>query len=124
MRAFQNDARYWAEQCFPLEMVVDLEQRCDRFTEEAIELVQSLGYPAERAHDLVDYVYGRPVGDPHQETGGVMVTLAVLLSVANVDLHGAAWDELARIIKPEVMAKIRQKQLDKPIGSARPGPST
>ena len=38
-----------------------------RFLEEALELVQACGATASEAHQLVDYVYGRPVGEPAQE---------------------------------------------------------
>lgn len=118
---FQTCTRGWAYACFPSEVVENLEERTDRFVEEALELAQATeGYGAERAHALVDYVFGRPVGYAPQEVGGVMVTLTVLCSVLGINVDDAAWDELNRIRDPEVMDKIRRKQAAKPTGSALP----
>lgn len=39
--------------------------------EEALELVQSNGCTASEAHQLVDYVFGRPIGDRKEEIGAV-----------------------------------------------------
>ncbi|MFX5747833.1 hypothetical protein ABTE19_23195, partial [Acinetobacter baumannii] len=75
----------------------DLPERNHRFFEEATELVQSTGMTQSEAHQLVDYVYGRPVGEPVQEVGGVMVTLAALCLAAKMDMHAAGETELARI---------------------------
>ncbi|MDG3580390.1 hypothetical protein P7F60_28840 [Rhizobium sp. YJ-22] len=99
-------------------MRVGRSQRCDRFIEEALELIQSVGIIAERAHALVDYVFSRPIGDPHQEVGGVMVTLAALCMTCGVNLDKAAEDELARIWTK--VDAIRAKQAAKPTGSALP----
>ncbi|WP_251278369.1 hypothetical protein, partial [Enterobacter hormaechei] len=73
-------------------------------------LLQAHGYDSARVPTLVDYVFCRPVGEPTQEVGGVMVTLAGYCWVAGLDMHAAGDAELARISQPEVMAKIRAKQ--------------
>ncbi len=88
--------------------------------EEALELVQACGCAAAEAHQLVDYVYGRPQGDVNQEVGGVMVTLAALCLANGVDMHAGGEAELARINVPETVRKIRTKQATKPKGSALP----
>jgi hypothetical protein len=93
-----------------------------RFLEEALELVQSLGCTASEAHQLVDYVFGRPVGDPFQELGGTMVTLSALASCHDIDLEEAAETELARAWT--VIEAIRAKQATKPKHSPLPGIST
>lgn len=118
--AFQARVGGWMAQCFPPEVSEDLVERCDRFTEEALELVQAVGYSPERAHALVDYVFGRDVGDPPQEVGGVQVTLAALCNTAGLDMADAGEVELARILRPEIILKIRAKQAAKPTGSALP----
>lgn len=106
--------------CFGPEISADKLERNDRFLEEALELVQASGYPRERAHALIDYVFGRSPGDVDQEVGGVMVTLAAHCLAHGVDMHDAGESELARILQPEIMGKIRAKRDAKPTGSALP----
>lgn len=91
----------------------DAAEHRDRFAEEALELVQSLGQTAEGAHQLVDYVFGRPIGEPHQELGGTMVTLAKLATSAGLDMVDAGDAELTRCWQPEVIAKIRRKRANR-----------
>ncbi|WP_200922033.1 hypothetical protein [Novosphingobium sp. Leaf2] len=117
--AFQLDVDRWMDACFGEAIKADQLERADRFTEEALELAQTFpAFTAERAHALVDYVFGRPVGEPTQEVGGVMVTLAALCNTAGLSISDAANTELARIwTKVEA---IRAKQKAKPTGSALP----
>jgi NTP pyrophosphatase (non-canonical NTP hydrolase) len=84
--------------------------RCHRFIEEAIELVQALGVSKEDVLKWVDYVYGRPVGEPKQEVGGVMITLAVLCNEAEIKLDEACAVELHSVFDSARMEKIRAKQ--------------
>ena len=119
-RQFQQRVQPWLLECFGAEIAADRVERNHRFLEESLELVQSLGCTASEAHQLVDYVFGRPVGDPPQEVGGVMVTLAALCLASGLDMHGAGEVELARINVPEVVAKIRAKQAAKPNHSPLP----
>lgn len=116
--SFQQRVQPWMMACFGPEIAADKLERCDRFIEEALELVQAGGYTAERAHALVDYVFGRPQGDINQEVGGVMVTLAAHCLAHGVDMHQAAETELARIWTK--VDQIRAKQAAKPKGSALP----
>lgn len=110
MGHFQLKVKAWAVECFGLEVAVNRPVRNWRFLEEALELVQSLDCTKEEALQLVEYVYNRPVGEPRQEIGGVMVTLAALCEANHFDMEWAGQDELYRIMKPEVMEKIRAKQ--------------
>jgi hypothetical protein len=119
-KPFQHRVNDWVLQCFSPEIANDHVERSDRFVEEALELVQSCGYSADRAHALVDYVFNRPVGETSQEVGGVMITLATLCHTQGVDMMAAGEIELARINQPEIMDKIRAKQAAKPTGSALP----
>lgn len=118
--AFQARVLPWLMECFGADIAANIEERCDRFIEEALEQVQALGWDKARAIALVDYVYGRPAGEPHQEAGGVMVTFAALCQAAGLDMQKAGDDELARIMRPEIVQKIRAKQAAKPTGSALP----
>lgn len=117
---FQAGVAAWLVQCFQPEVCMDKVERRDRFIEEALELTQACDYTRERAHTLVDYVFDRPAGDPPQEVGGSMVTLAALCQTFGIDMSEAALRELGRIAQPETMAKIRAKQAAKPTGSALP----
>lgn len=117
---FQSRVQPWMLECFGAEIAADRLERGDRFLEEALELLQSGDYPRDRIAALVDYVYGRPAGDPPQEVGGVMVTLAAYCLAHDLDMHEAAEAELARILQPEIVARIRAKQATKPTGSALP----
>lgn len=111
---FQRRVLEWLMACFSMEVCRDVTERNHRFLEESLELVQSTGCTASEAHQLVDYVFNRPVGDPFQEVGGVRVTLAALCSCVNIDEEEAGETELARINVPSIMEKIRAKQASKP----------
>lgn len=120
MRRFQDDVRYWCLSIFGRQIADDKVERNHRFCEEALELVQALGMTREDAHDLVNYVYDRPAGEPRQEVGGVAVTFAALCAANGLDMQGCALRELERISQPDVMAKIRAKQAAKPKFGPRP----
>lgn len=115
---FQQRVHPWMLACFGAEISADVVERNHRFLEEALELVQSLGCPVEDARALVEYVYSREVGDPPQEVGGVMVTLAALCLASDMDMAECGETELARIWTK--VEKIRAKQAAKPKGSALP----
>lgn len=115
---FQERVQPWLMACFGEMIAGDREERNHRFLEEALELVQACGCTASEAHQLVDYVYGRPIGEPAQEVGGVMVTLAALCLANGLDMHANGETELARIwTKVEA---IRAKQAAKPKHSPLP----
>lgn len=104
----------WCIKCFGAEIAMNKSIRNFRFLEEALELVQSLGLRKEQAHQLVEYVFSRPVGVPHQEMGGTVVTLYALANANDLDVATAGWEELERINMPQVVEKIRAKQKKKP----------
>lgn len=109
---FQDSVQPWLMECFGEEISSDRQERNHRFLEEALELVQSLDCTAAEAHQLVDYVFNRSVGDPNQEVGGVMVTLAALCLANDLEMHKAGEDELIRIWTK--VDAIREKQANKP----------
>lgn len=88
----------------------DLTERRDRFVEEALELGQSLDMTEDEAHQLVRYVFSRPQGEPHQEFGGAMTTLAGLAHFSRTDLMKCAETELERCWQPVIVEKIRGKR--------------
>lgn len=116
MEFFQDDVKKWALDCFGPH--IDLTERQDRFLEEVFELLQASGYDKNRISALANYTWGREKGDPFQELGGVMTTLAVLASQLDLNMVDAAFSELARI-KTKIDI-IRQKQATKPSGSILP----
>lgn len=116
--AFQARVQPWLIECFGEEIALNREERNHRFLEEALELVQACDTTADEAHALVDYVFGRPVGEPSQEVGGVMLTLAALC-LAN----SSTWKRPAHRTLTECGNKIEQircKQAAKPEHSPLP----
>ncbi|WP_232457295.1 hypothetical protein [Burkholderia ubonensis] len=109
--AFQSRVQPWLLECFGAEIAADRAERNHRFLEEALELVQACGCTASEAHQLVDYTFSRPLGEPTQEIGGVMVTLAALSLANGLDMHAAAEAELARVWTK--IEQIRAKQAAK-----------
>jgi hypothetical protein len=118
--SFQDRVKPWMMTCFGAEISADKVERGDRVLEEVFELLQAVGYDPARVLALRDYVWGRAIGDPPQETGGVMVTLAAFCLAHGLDMHQAGETELARINQPDIVLKIRAKQAAKPTGSALP----
>ncbi|WP_375568709.1 hypothetical protein ABWH92_12165 [Ahrensia marina] len=116
---FQNRVAPWMQECFGPEISADITERNHRFLEEALELVQSTGCTASEAHQLVDYVFNRDIGDVNQEIGGVMVTLAALCLASGFNMHQEGETELKRIWGK--IEQIRTKQAAKPDHSPLPG---
>ncbi len=118
---FQQRVQPWMHACFGAEISADRVERNHRFLEEALELVQACGCTASEAHQLVDYTFGRPLGEPAQEVGGVMVTLAGLCLANDLDMHAAGETELARVWTK--VDQIRAKHAAKPKHSPLPDPT-
>jgi hypothetical protein len=114
----QDGVTKWMIACFGPDISADRLERGDRLLEEVFELLQSGAYPRERISALEEYVWARDIGEPHQEVGGVMITLAAYCGAMSLDMHKAGSDELARIWTK--IEKIRAKQAAKPTGSALP----
>jgi len=109
---YQDRVHKFMLRCFGESIAANQDERSHRFLEEALELVQACGCSYDEAHQLVDYVYGRPVGEKFQEVGGVMVTLAALCSAQSLDMGDAAEAELKRVWTK--IEQIRAKQAAKP----------
>lgn len=109
---FQGRVATWLNECFGREIALDGVERNHRFLEEALELVQSLGCTESEARQLVGYVFSRPAGEPAQEVGGSIVTLAALCYANGIYMPECGETELARIWTK--VEKIRAKQAAKP----------
>lgn len=116
---FQSRVRPWLVACFSEDFDTEEHAREARFIEEAIELFQAKGRSFDELISVAKYVYSRPVGEVHQEVGGVMTTLAALCIVSKLDMHEAGEAELARIWTK--VDAIRAKQASKPRHSPLPG---
>lgn len=116
--SFQAQVAKWVFQCFGPVVAMDKVERNHRFLEESLELAQALKCSKEEALMLVDYVYGRPEGDPPQEVGGVLVTLAALCQANGLNMQDAGDVELARVWTK--VEQIREKQAGKPRNSPLP----
>ena len=89
----------WAIRCFGIEHVSNKAERALRTLEEAVELAQALGVPKETAALCVETVYGRPVGEPMQEIGGVLLTTNILCaSLGNLEPDDMLEMEFARVL--------------------------
>lgn len=116
--SFQSRVYDWLLACFGKVIAADAIERNHRFLEESLELVQACGCTQKEAHQLVDYVFNRPVGEKSQEVGGVMVTLAALCEAQELNMQPLGETELARVWTK--IEKIRAKQLAKPQFSPLP----
>ena len=119
MGRFQQEVYEWLLKCFGKEIAHDKTERNHRFLEESLELVQACGCTQSEAHQLVDYVFNRSIGEKDQEVGGVTVTLSALCSANHLNMKACGNKELQRIW--DCMDKIRAKQAAKPKHSPLPG---
>lgn len=120
MKEYQKKVSQWLIACFGEEIANDKQERCFRFMEESLELVQSLGMTKEQVLQLVDYTFSRPLGEPIQEVGGVIVTLNALCYAVGISLERCADMELDRV--NEKIEKIRSKHFSKPKNITSPLP--
>ncbi len=114
MSDFQSRMDPWLLDCFGPALARDPHERNLRFAEEALELLQSLSLSRESAHAMVDLVWSRPAGDPAQEVGGAVMTLAALCQAHGLPMQTLAEAELTRVSDPATTARIRAKQAQKP----------
>ena len=102
--------------CFGEGGLADPVRRGDALLEEVMELLQADGYDRRRAEAMIRYVWSREGGDPAQEVGGVMLTLAGYCASFGRDMTGCGEAELARFLSKT--DRIREKQAAKPAGDA------
>jgi len=113
-KSFQSRVHDWTVVCFGERVAANGVERNHGFLEESLELVQSLDRTREQAHSLLDRVFGRDAGEPWQEVGGVMVTLAALHEARGVDLDldESAVTEIAHVRTK--VERIHEKRRTKP----------
>lgn len=109
----QDRVATWVRSTFGEAAIIDVPERALRLAEQALELTQACGLDAATLHRLVDYVFGRPVGEAGQELGGCMVTLYAMSSALGIDADQALEAELARIHRPEIVERCRRRQAEK-----------
>ncbi len=114
MYNFQTRVIKWVSLIFGVHVLLNKQERSERFIEEAIELVQACGLPEERVGVLLRRVYSRPVGKVGQEIGGVCVTLAALCHVQEKILQDCAYVELNRIENTELWPAMLESHNAKP----------
>lgn len=93
----------WCRRAFGEESQTSRHKRVLRFLEEALELFQAEGGEIEQARELLERVYSRPPGDPHQEVGGVSVTLLSYCSAAALSADQCEIDEIERVLARPIM---------------------
>jgi hypothetical protein len=117
--SLQDRINEWVVSCMGRDVADDKVERNHRFLEESLELVQACGCIKESCLALVDYVFGRPIGSPSQEVGGVVVTLSALCAANGINMHDSAELELERVWSR--IEAIRAKHFAKPPMSVLPG---
>lgn len=94
----QRRVSEWCHAAFGPERSTSVQERGTRLLEEAIEAAQAAGVDRALAHKLVDYVYGRPVGELGQELGGVGVTVLALAQAAGLSAEAEEVREVERVL--------------------------
>jgi hypothetical protein len=97
MRYFQWLCSNWVTTRFSKECFTSLTERVSRVLEESTELAQSEGLTHAQAVKIVNYVYGREIGEPHQEAAGTAFTLLTYAEAKGLDLEVVLRDELDRV---------------------------
>jgi hypothetical protein len=103
----------WVRKVFTESESTNAPERSLRVAEEAIELAQACGIDAEALHRLVDYVCGRPIGEPAKEIAGCLVTVYAAAEALGVDAQEQFEIEVSRIHQPEVIDRVRRRQKEK-----------
>ena len=88
----------WCRRAFGKESQEDRGKRALRVLEEAIELFQAEGGLRTQADVLLDRVYSRAAGEPHQEVGGLSVTLLSYCSAAGLSADACETAEIERVL--------------------------
>lgn len=115
-QSFQSRVFNWVLGAFGWEKAYSLKERNYRFLEEVIELVQANGLTKEEVLAMVDYTYGRPVGEIDSEIGGVATTFNALCAAYGKNREVIEERELKSCW--ERIDKIRAKQAAKPAAVA------
>jgi hypothetical protein len=94
----QRDVALWVTRAFGIETMRKPDVRAARVVEEAVELAQAVGVTRETVERIVAYVFSRPAGEPHQEIGGVGLTLLACSSSLRLSADWEEERELRRVL--------------------------
>lgn len=110
-RIAQDEVYSWINSLWGKE-AAGKKERCRRFLEEALELVQSCDFTRGQAEQILEYVYNRPV-EPKvsKEVGGSFSTLLALGNAVDVDVWTAYLADKKH--RWENASRIKEKQLQK-----------
>lgn len=105
MTKAQDEIHSWIESTFGKSFTHDIKERCQRFMEEACELVQSAGMSRSDAIDILNYAFNRAKEpDIETEVGGAFTTLCALSTAVNINVFraydrdkGKRWRDQERI---------------------------
>ncbi len=78
-------------------LLMDRRERAMRLVEEVIELAQAEGIAPFEVKRVTDHIYSRPVGEPDQEMGGVMVCAHAWAIATSSNLDFLTAKEVSRI---------------------------
>lgn len=92
--------------------VVTPHVRTLRLLEETLELCQCERVTEEEVQKITRQVYDKPVGNPYNELGGVMICCAIYAGISGWTLEDAFWHEFTRIMDPKIMDKVRTRNLN------------
>lgn len=103
----QHEVFDWVTSAFGPDHANSLPARATRFLEEAIELFQAADGDLEMAHQLLDFVFSRPVGELSKEIGAVGLTLLSVAATAGVSATEEEEREINRVtsIDPQKFAE-------------------
>lgn len=97
---FQCQSIAWANKVIkPIEKMYTL-KNATVYLSMALLLARYRRCPVEDVTEMVDYVFGRPKGEVHQEVGGAVITLASLCGQSKIDMMASGWQQL-KIAYPE-----------------------
>lgn len=97
----QTQVRQWVERCWGPE-AVSVNERVERFFEEAAELAQAEGIDPRRLQEIIGHVYQKDAGEPAQEVGGIGTTLLAYCAAKGISADDCERRELTRILAKPV----------------------
>lgn len=106
----QSNIHSWAKAAFGEREATSLPQRGLRLLEEATEAAQATGVDEYKAHDLVAYVFSRPVGQLNQELGGTAVCVLALAAAAGLSADDEEAREVYRVLSKPIKHFTKRNQ--------------
>lgn len=97
----QEQVRDWVVRCWG-DGAVSVNERVERFFEEAAELAQAEGVTPGRLNEIIQHVYAKEAGEPSQEVGGIGTTLLAYCASKGISADECERRELSRILAKPV----------------------